>query len=51
MRLAEAQGRVMVQADCTAEEALALMRQRAEHARLTVDDIADRVNRHQIWFA
>jgi len=51
MRLAEAQGRVMVQADCTQDEALVLMQQRAEQSRVTLSAVADNVNRHKEWFS
>jgi hypothetical protein len=50
-RLAQAQRRVMVQANCTADEAHLLMRRRADLARLTLDDIADGVNHHRMWFS
>lgn len=49
--LAEAQQRVAVQANCTVDEALALMRDRAELTDRTVYDIADAVNKHRTWFS
>ena len=49
-RLAHAQGRVSVQADCTLDQALALMVQRAEQTQHTLDEIADGVATHHIWF-
>jgi len=51
MRLAEASGRVSVQADCTVEEALRLMRERAVLTCHTVDEVAEGVCRHDIWFS
>jgi len=50
VKLAQAQGRVSVQADCTLDEALVLMQQRAADTNHSVDEIADAVGKHQIWF-
>ena len=50
-KLAQAQGRVSVQADCTVAEALVLMQQRAEETRHTLDEIADAVGQHRMWFS
>ena len=50
LRLAEASGRVAVQADCTVNEALRLMRERAVLTCHTVDEVAEAVCRHDIWF-
>jgi hypothetical protein len=50
LRLAEAAGRVSVQADCTVDEALGLMRERARLMCHTVDEVAEAVCRHAIWF-
>jgi AmiR/NasT family two-component response regulator len=50
-KVAQAQGRVSVQADCTVDEALVLMRERAVETNHTVDEIADDVVRHRIWFS
>ena len=49
-KLAQAQGRVSVQADCTPDEALALMVERAELTGRTLGQIADDVCAHRIWF-
>jgi len=49
--LAEAQRRVSVQANCSAENALALMQDRAELTSRTLYDIAEAVNRHTTWFS
>jgi len=51
IRLAEASGRVSVQADCTMDEALQLMHERALLTGHTVQDVADAVCRHEIWFS
>jgi AmiR/NasT family two-component response regulator len=50
-RLAQAQGRVSVQANCTMAEALVLMQQRADATRHTLDEIAEAVGQHRIWFS
>jgi AmiR/NasT family two-component response regulator len=50
-KLAQAQGRVSVQANCTVAEALVLMQQRAEDTKHTLDEIAEAVGRHRIWFS
>jgi hypothetical protein len=49
-KLAQAQGRVSVQADCTADQALVLMQDRAAETEHRLIDIADAVVKHQIWF-
>jgi hypothetical protein len=49
-KIAQAQGRVTVQANCTADEAVNLMRTRAELTDRTIEQIADLVNAHQMWF-
>jgi hypothetical protein len=49
-RLAQSQGRVSVQADCTLEEALVLMVERAEQTQHTLDQVADDIAAHRIWF-
>jgi hypothetical protein len=51
LRLAEASGRVSVQVDCTVDEALRLMRERAVLTCHTVDEVAEAVCRHDIWFS
>jgi len=51
VKITRAQERVAVQADCSSDQALVLMR---EHARTThhrVADIADAVLAHRIWFS
>ncbi len=50
-KLGQAQGRVSVQADCTIAEALVLMQERAAQTKHTLDEIADAVAKHQIWFS
>jgi hypothetical protein len=50
-KLAQAQGRVSVQANCSMAEALALMQERADETKHTLDDIADAVGQHRIWFS
>jgi hypothetical protein len=47
----QAQGRVAMQANCTADTAMALMRERAALTDCTVGQIAELVNRHRIWFS
>jgi hypothetical protein len=50
-KITRAQQRIAVQADCTPDQALVLMR---EHARTThhrVADIADAVLAHRLWFS
>jgi hypothetical protein len=49
-QIEHAQGRVAVQANCTPDEAMELMCQRAALTDRTVGEIAELVNRHQIWF-
>jgi hypothetical protein len=49
-KVAQAQTRVAVQADCTPDDALELMRQRAALTDRSVASIADAVNRHTMWF-
>ena len=49
-KVAQAQGRVSVQANCTVDEALELMHDRAVLTDRTVEQIADLVNRHKMWF-
>ena len=49
-RLAQSQGRVSVQAHCTPDQALALMTERGRERQLTLDEIADGVAAHNIWF-
>jgi hypothetical protein len=50
-KLAQAQGRVSVQANCTIAEALVLMQQRADDTKHTLDEIADAVGQHRMWFS
>jgi len=50
-KIVQAQVRVSVQADCTADEALALMRKRARTTDHRVVDIVDAVLAHRIWFS
>jgi len=50
-KLAQAQGRVSVQANCTIDEALVLMQERAEETTHTLDEIAEAVGQHRIWFS
>jgi len=50
-KLAQAQGRVSVQANCTMAEALVLMQERADETKHTLDEIADAVGQHRIWFS
>lgn len=49
-RIAQAQGMVCVQAQCTLPEALALMRDRATITHQTLDEIADAVLDRTIRF-
>jgi hypothetical protein len=49
-RIAQAQGRVSVQAGCTVEEALDLMVERAKFDNLTLEEIATGVAEHRILF-
>jgi len=49
-QLVRAQGRVSVQADCSLDEALQLMQERAVQTEHTLDEIADAVGKHRIWF-
>jgi len=49
-RVAQAQSLVCVQADCTADEASALMEERARATDERVIDVAEKVLRHRIWF-
>ena len=50
-KIAQAQGRISVQARCTVEEALDLMVERAALAHLTLEEIADGVAHGRIWFS
>jgi hypothetical protein len=50
-KLAQAQGRVSVQANCTMAEALVLMQERADATTHTLDEIAEAVGQHRIWFS
>jgi hypothetical protein len=49
-KVAQAQGRVSVQADCTIDQALVLMQDRAVETDQRLIDIADAVVKHRIWF-
>ena len=49
-RVAQAQSLICVQADCTADEALALMRESARATDRRVVEIARDVLAHRIWF-
>jgi len=49
-KVAQAQGRVSIQADCTIDQALVLMQERAVETDHQLIDIADAVVNHQIWF-
>ena len=49
-RVAQAQSLVCVQADCTADEASALMEERARATDERVIDVAEKVLGHRIWF-
>ena len=49
-RLAQSQGRVSIQADCTLDQALGLMVERAAQTKRTLDEIADGVATHHIRF-
>ncbi len=49
-KVAQAQGRVSVQADCTIDEALALMQDHAVKSQHRLIDIANAVPRHELWF-
>ena len=46
----QAQGIVSVQADCTMDEALRRIIERAQRLGLTLDDTATDVLGHHIWF-
>ena len=50
VKVAQAQGRVSVQADCTVDEALVLMQARADATGHSLIEIADAVAAHDIWF-
>jgi len=50
LKVAQAQGRVSVQADCSISDALTLMEDRASLTQHTLDEIAAAVCRHDIWF-
>jgi hypothetical protein len=50
-KLAEAQGRVSVQANCTTDQALVLMQERAAQTVHTLEEIVDAVASHRIWFS
>lgn len=50
-KLAQAQGRVSVQANCTIAHALVLMQERADETKHTLDEIVDAVGQHRIWFS
>jgi hypothetical protein len=49
-KLALAQGVVSVQADCTFDDALRMMRDRAQIRHQSLSQIADGVVAHRIWF-
>ena len=49
-QVSQAERTVSVQADCTLDEALAKMRERAELLDRTLEDIAAGVLSHRIWF-
>jgi hypothetical protein len=49
-KVAHAQSQICVQADCTADEALALMQERARATDHRVVEIAEEVLAHRIWF-
>ena len=49
-RVAQAQSLVCVQADCTADDALVLMQERARATNRRVFEIAEEVLAHRIWF-
>jgi AmiR/NasT family two-component response regulator len=49
-RVAQAQGMVSVQADCTNLEALVLMKERARLRDQSLKEIADGVVERRIWF-
>jgi AmiR/NasT family two-component response regulator len=49
-KLAQAQGIVTIQADCTLDDALRKMLDRAQINHQSVSQIADAVVAHQIWF-
>jgi hypothetical protein len=48
--VAQAQGIITVQADCTRDEALRLMIERAQLTRWSVPQVASAVIAHRIWF-
>jgi len=48
--VAHAQSVICVQADCTADEALVLLRERARTTGHRVIEIAEDVLAHRIWF-
>jgi AmiR/NasT family two-component response regulator len=50
-KLAQAQGIVTVQADCTFDDALRMMEHRAQISHRSLSQIADAVVAHRIWFA
>ncbi len=50
LKLAQAQGRVSVQANCSIADALTLMEDRASLTQHTLDEIAAAICRHDIWF-
>jgi AmiR/NasT family two-component response regulator len=49
-QVAQAQGVVSVQADCTIDEALRLLLERAHVSHQTLSQIARDVVAHRIWF-
>jgi len=49
-RLAEAAWRVSVQADCSIDHSVALMRERAALTHRTLDSVVVAVNAHRMWF-
>jgi AmiR/NasT family two-component response regulator len=49
-KLAQAQGIVTIQADCSLDDALRKMLDRAQINEQSVSQIADAVVAHQIWF-
>jgi AmiR/NasT family two-component response regulator len=49
-KLAQAQGIITVQADCTFDEALRMMLERAQVAHQSLSQIAEGVVAHRIWF-
>jgi AmiR/NasT family two-component response regulator len=49
-KLAQAQGVVSVQADCTVDEALRMLLERAQVSHRSLTQIANDVVAHRIWF-